>query len=332
MRALCGRTANMSIHIKLLAVLLACFFSASASAWSEETHMTTGAIAFDDLAANDPDVIAELDQILPAHPHYHELAARAAGLTGRNRTRKIFEWLARWPDDINGTEYEHRDWHYELRVVSGRTWLWPFRNGDASYAFNLNFDTLADRNAPARDRAIAIGWLIHIIGDIQQPLHAGHQMTGDFWLTDEAGSLAFVRKAEGGEPTNLHNYWDQLLDIPNADGKVEGDSTSQYWSNRLVTLWPRERFGWPVYSGTPQEQFGQWLDESLHLARLVGYTGNYLMASSEAENAPLVSAQEIRVARELAKSRVTTGGYRIADVLRLAVGSDETKLSTSTTS
>lgn len=305
---------------RLFLALLCCSITITpAWGWSEESHMTTGAIAYEELAAHDPLVLAEIERILSAHPHFARLEAKAKGQVGAERMRTMFEWLARWPDDINGTEFEHRDWHYELRVVYGRVWLWPFRNGNASYAFDLNYRTLADRNAPARERAIAIGWLLHIIGDIQQPLHAGHQMTSAFWLTDEAGSLAYVRKEAGGTPTDMHQYWDKILDVPNADGTVGGDATARYWTQRLMALWPRERIRRLAYPGTAQEQFSQWLDGSMHLAQLVGYTGSYLKASPDPAGASVVSEEELRVAKEVAKRRVATGGYRIADVLRTAL-------------
>lgn len=310
----------MKNQLKTLALFLVACAATPALAWSEETHMTTGAIAYDDLAANDPATIVTLAEILKAHPHYDKLLAYSEGREGADRTRVMFEWLARWPDDINGTEFEQRDWHYELRVVYGRTWMWPFRNGNAVAGFDESFRTLADKSAPARERAIAIGWLMHITGDIQQPLHAGHQMTDIFWATDEAGTLSYVRKAEDAPAVQMHQYWDQILDVPEVDGSVSGDTTSRAWAGRLQSLWPRGNGTANRYPGSAQDQFGQWLDESMHLARLGAYTGTYLEATAEEESAPVVTAREVRVAEELSKRRVATGGYRIADVLRLAVG------------
>lgn len=285
-----------------------------AQAWSEKSHMTTGAIAYDDLAASDPEVLGKMEAILAAHPHYDKLVARASGLTGADRTRVMFEWLARWPDDIADTDFATPEWHYELRVVYGRTWLWPFRNGSASEGFDANFATLANPEAPAKARAIAIGWLMHIVGDIQQPLHAGHQMTTVFSATDEAGTLAFVRKNKGDQPTNLHQYWDEILDRP---GPV--DATSKAWAMALQKTWPRGAVTVRTYAGSAQVQFGQWLDESMHLARLVGYRGTMLKATAVADDAPVVTPRETRVVKELSKRRVATAGYRIADVLRMAL-------------
>jgi hypothetical protein len=171
------------MRLKYAAAALQLLASAPVLAWSEETHMTTGAMAFDDIAATNPELLAQIKQIILAHPHYKQLSAHAGAAQGSAKTRVIFEYLARWPDDMNGTMYEHRDWHYELRVVHGRTWLWPFRNGNASEGFDINYRIFADKKAADVDRAIALGWLLHIIGDIQQPLHAGHQMTSAFSAT-----------------------------------------------------------------------------------------------------------------------------------------------------
>ncbi len=303
-------TANLSIA----ALSIAALYPAAAMAWSEESHMTTGAIAYDDLANSDPAVLSQLEKIILAHPHYLELAAHAGGLTGAERTRVIFEWLARWPDDMNGTQFEHRSWHYELRVVYGWTWLWPFRNGDASEAFDINYRTLSDPNAPDAERAIALAWLIHIVGDIQQPLHAGHQMNGNFYLTDEAGTLAFIRKEVGGGAINLHQYWDKSIDIP---GPV--DATANTWSGALPNLWPRGKISELTYPGTAPVQFGLWLDESMHLAEKVAYKGTALKATPAASDAPVATPSEFRFVQELSKRRVATAGYRIADTIKMAL-------------
>ena len=303
-------------------IIAASLLSATpAMAWSEKSHMTTGAMAFDDLAASDPAILATLEPIIAAHPHFAKIAAHAGNLKGAARVRVIFQWLARWPDDARATEFDRPTWHYELRVVYGRTWLWPFRNGEARKAFDLNFRTLSNARAAPRDRAIALSWLMHIVGDIQQPLHAGHQMTADFPKTDEAGQLAFIRtqfcnKQYGiyEKTVGLHEYWDSILDEP---GPV--DATANYWSVMLPALYPRAKIRLQTYSGTPQKQFSLWLDESLQLAKRVGYTGTALKATPDKANAPIPTAFEGGIVREISSRRVASGGYRIADTIRTAL-------------
>jgi hypothetical protein len=292
-----------------LAVLAALLPVAAAQGWSIPTHQATGAIAWADLARRDPAALAELEQIARALPYYPLFARAAAPLSPAQRQQALFEFLARWPDDIRKGPEDHPEWHYELRVVSGRTWLWPFRNGEARRAFALNFARLADPCAPAVDRARGLAWLIHIVGDVQQPLHAGHQMTAAFPATDRAGSIAFVRRQPGGAPTDLHEYWDQILDPARGGGLPQA----------VMQQWPRSRLPELRRPGPPAASFAGYLDESAALAGMVAYRGSFLAASPGAAQAPAVSQGENRVAEALARRRVAVAGYRIADMLIAAL-------------
>lgn len=287
----------------------------AAHAWSEETHQTTGAIAWADLAQRHPDSLARLLTIAAAHQDYRLFAPFAQGLGEPARERALFEWLARWPDDIRGGPEDFPKWHYELRVVSGRTWAWPWTNGTASDGFAYNYAMLANGCAAPADRAKAIGWLLHIVGDIQQPLHGGHQMTEVYNLTDRAGSIAFVRRTAGGEPTDLHQYWDKMLEL----GAITPPGGGTDWANALLRLWPRQSLPEVSRSGDPGVLFSSYLDESATLAGMVAYQGTFLAASPDPALAPVVSPAENAIAGQLAMRRVATSGYRIADILALAL-------------
>ena len=300
-------------HI-FLALILAAFASSEANAWSRETHMTTGAIAFDDLERNSPALLAALEPIIAAHPDRARLDASLKGLTGRTRARAMFEWLARWPDDVRGTAYDHPKWHYELRVISSWSAIWPFRNGTASQGFDKNFRILADNKAKSADRAVALGWLLHIVGDIQQPLHAAHWASWTYPMSDRAGTLGFVRRVRGGAPIELHEFWDQILDRAGPP-----DATARAWAQPLQRTWPRIRLPELGYAGTPHAQFAYWLDESLALAWMAGYRDAFLRATRDAVAAPITSPRYNMISNRIAQRRVVTGGYRIADTLRMAL-------------
>ncbi len=304
------------ILIGILAVLTA----SPALGWSEESHMTTAAIAYDDLSQSSPEILASANAILAAHPHFKQLEAHLRDLKVEERDRARLEWLARWPDDIRGSAYDHPKWHYELRVVSGWTSIWQFRNGDAASGFDINYRILANSSAKPADRAVALGWVLHIIGDIQQPLHAGHLMNARFLTTDHAGTYAFARRPGASAATNLHQFWDRSL---NKSGPA--DVTVKAWSIPLQKLWPRTRLPEIKNRGSAQLQFHYWLDESLALARLAAYRGTFLEASTNAETAPIVTPRESRLVEEISKRRVATGGYRIADILRMALSNPSAK-------
>ncbi len=297
----------------ILPLLLVLSAIPKAHAWSEETHMTTGAIAFDTLQRLNPQILADLEQIIMEHPHYNLMLRKTENLHGRAKLRVMMQWMARWPDDIRGTKYSHPEWHTELRVVYGRTWLWPFRNQSALDGLDINYRILSDKSASKKERAIAASWLLHIIGDIQQPLHAGHQMTAEFPATDEAGLLAYIYKPDG-KIINLHQYWDRMLD---KSGSVQ--TTSDYWSPRLQKQWPYGSKTMITYKGDINIQFSNWLDETMLIAKKFAYSGTYLRASADKDKAPIITAKEHRVAFALSKRRVVTGGYRIADTFIAAL-------------
>lgn len=298
-----------------LAALAAALSASAAQAWSNLGHQSTGAIAWHDLKARHPAELAELLDLIRQHQDFARFQPHFAALSPEQQQRAAFEALARWPDDIRGGPEDRPEWHFQLRVVSGRTWLWPFENGNAAFGFGYNYTKLSNPCDPASERAKAIGWLIHIIGDIQQPLHAGHQMTGDYPETDRAGQLAFVRRP-GGMVTDLHQFWDETLE--KGGGVLPAGQDN--WANALIAMWPRQRLSRELSrEGEPQVLFASYLDESAELARLVGYQGTFLRATADPAAAPMVTNAEQRQGIALAQRRIATGGYRIADLLARAI-------------
>lgn len=299
-----------------LAALAAAFSASTALAWSEASHQVTGAIAWQELRARHPAELAELLGLIRQHQDYGKFQPFFTRLSPELQERAQFEVLARWPDDIRGGPEDHPDWHYQLRVVYGRTWLWPFENGNAAFGFGYNYAKLANPCAAPAERAKAIGWLIHIVGDVQQPLHAGHQMTATYSATDRAGDLAFVRRP-GGEITDLHQFWDQTLERSG----VSLPAGQTNWADALIALWPRERLERELSrAGEPQAVFDSFLDESAELARLVAYRGTFLRAAPDPTAAPMITPAEQAQGITLAQRRIATGGYRIADLLARAIG------------
>ena len=63
------------------------------------------------------------------------------------------------------------------------------------------------RNPEPEGRLKALRWLVHAVGDLHQPLHAG-----DGW--DRGGNDLRVRFGRRKQPTNLHKVWDVDLVKP----------------------------------------------------------------------------------------------------------------------
>lgn len=106
---------------------------------------------------------------------------------------------ANWMDFIKSeSEYDYmKPWHYVTIPDSGHYHGAP-EEGDAFEAINKYIEELKTKNFSI-DEAHALKCLIHIIGDVHQPLHVGNG-------TDRGGNDVKVKFF--WEKSNLHRVWD----------------------------------------------------------------------------------------------------------------------------
>jgi hypothetical protein len=193
-----------------------------AQAWNDTGHETIALIAYDRLTSSEKE---RVDKILRAHPHYDLLLAaeKPASADGREW---VFMRAATWPDKVRVgfgphqkpaeiTKYDHPSWHYvDLPYVwpadkaefSGKTLSVA---GDAAEAFPKIESLLADGSTSQADKAVALCWLIHIIGDIHQPLHTTRLFSHRTPRGDGGGNDLAV--STENEVKNLHAVWDGML-------------------------------------------------------------------------------------------------------------------------
>ena len=76
--------------------------------------------------------------------------------------------------------------------------------GIAQFESNLN-----DTNASPELRAASLSWLIHLVGDIHQPLHCESFYSDAYTNGDRGGNEFYVKPAD--QPVRLHGVWDGLL-------------------------------------------------------------------------------------------------------------------------
>jgi hypothetical protein len=86
---------------------------------------------------------------------------------------------AGWPDDVRSRrwkKYHHGNWHYVNFPCSPPNKLNtsdPIGSGQLMSKIKEAFDSLRDgtANEQREERAIMVAWLIHLMGDLHQPLH-----------------------------------------------------------------------------------------------------------------------------------------------------------------
>jgi hypothetical protein len=194
---------------------------------------------------------------------------------------------ANWADEVRDQRPEISRWHY-VNIPIAATGYDASRDcpGDDCAVAQIGRDlaTLANRRlAPAR-RAEALRFLIHLVGDIHQPLHAADN-------NDRGGNDIQVRIA--GQSTNMHHLWDTLL--VQASGR-----DPMAVANRIADGIPAAT--WRAWQGgTP----ATWANESLYLARrdiyavAKGRRRLKLDRGYSAREAPVVRIQLARAAARL---------------------------------
>ncbi|MDX1637141.1 MAG: S1/P1 nuclease [Balneolaceae bacterium] len=147
-----------------------------------------------------------------------------------------------WMDEIRSDPaYDHtHDWHW-VTIPDGKTYAETEKNpnGDLIKAIRDQIATLEKENVAIQEEREALKMLIHLVGDIHQPLHVG---TGE----DRGGNDVNVEWF--WEPSNLHRVWDsEMID----DSKFSFTELSQSinhpakeelkkWQHTDILAWAHE--------------------------------------------------------------------------------------------
>jgi hypothetical protein len=187
-------------RILALMFLLTSFFSSWAMAWSQMGHEIIGAIADEMLT---PDAKNMVRGILGIEPLY--VAAIWPDLVrddARFGTRTI-------PGDENSASHDFSPFHFCVAPV-GYTYLnKPVAvEKDCHGVVTKSLFVLKDPNLNRETKMIALRYIVHVIGDLHQPLHI------DNGYDRGANSCQVnVLKDTAGKPVrqNLHSYWDDNI-------------------------------------------------------------------------------------------------------------------------
>ena len=157
---------------------------APALAWGKTGHRVVAAIADTQLSGL-------------ARAHVREILGGAESL----------DEAANWPDEMRSAPGEFwqktaTPWHYV--TLNGIVYDHAPPEGDALKALDHFRSVLRDPNASLAAKQLALRFIVHLVGDLHQPLHVGK-------CCDKGGND--VKVTWFGKPTNLHAVWDsQLVD------------------------------------------------------------------------------------------------------------------------
>ena len=128
----------------------------------------------------------------------------------------VFMRASTWPDQIRrkGSPYDHPEWHYIDYPLEPPTFPekpGPSPTNDILYGIAQSEKMLRDPNSSPEVRAVYLSWLIHLVGDVHQPLHCSTLVNVEYPapIGDKGGNNFYVRPAEAA--LNLHSIWDNAL-------------------------------------------------------------------------------------------------------------------------
>lgn len=274
-----------------------------AGAWDDAGHRAIAAIAYSRLT---PKARARVDALIARHPDYESVFLKDAPSDPAERAAHAFAMAATWPDFIKGDHRfwndgrkdatptaplpgfpdtrQHRNWHYvDIPFSPDGTAL---KDAEAPNALTELDRMLADIAKPVDDPAnpvYLLPWILHLVGDLHQPLHCTSRFLRSDPDGDQGGNHVWVTP-----PTvRLHAYWDDLP-APSHPG----------------TTAPEE-----VVNENPRE----WVREGLAIARKSVYSFGPEEGSRETP-IPLPPGYREQ-AEKIARERMVLAGERLAAAL-----------------
>lgn len=209
-------------------ILLTGLCASKSRGWDSPGHMSVAGVAFDLLTS------AEQNKLVSILLTHRDVARLKAGLnTQQPKGRDLVMAAATWPDLIKeDTSYKnngyiekgpitqvkddmlmHKGWHFIDKPLGRDATKLPKGPGpttvDAVTVVNRLMVQLKSGESDSQ-KAFDLAWLLHIVGDLHQPLHTATGVDSVYPKGDTGGNDILLAGDKHGEP-ELHAYWDDIL-------------------------------------------------------------------------------------------------------------------------
>lgn len=300
-----------------------------ARAWDDFGHMEVAAVAFKSLGPRTRDRVA---QLLKLNPRY---ASWIAGGRRGERDRVAFLRAATWADSIKsdggytrddpgaptasrnigyGDLLRHDYWHFvDLPFSPDGTPLMQPRVPNAATQLPILAAALGAPDASEEVKSYDLVWLLHLVGDLHQPLHCVSRFDASDPNGDRGGNHVKIvgnslppicddlRRCSLGPPADLHTFFDVVMGsssaIRSVDTAVAGLPRA---SPSLATI--RDHL--------------VWIQEGLDLARSQIYVRPIGIGDGPFTVIPAYQEAATRLARD----RIALAGARLANLLNDRLG------------
>jgi S1/P1 Nuclease len=309
---------------RVLASVLACvlILNMPLFGWGHVGHMTVAYAAYQNLT---PAAKKRVSVLLKLNPDYKNWVTQIpSGTAAKDRALMLFMIAATWPDQIKSEKgytddgpdphgdrpdgatssqnigytdhLHHKYWHFvDTPFSQDGTALGaiPTPNAEERIA---KFRTVLASSEPNALKSYDLVWLLHLVGDVHQPLHAATRVS----KTDPAGDNGGNKISLCTKPCRdeLHGFWD---DLP---GTGKDPSTAVLAGKKL----PK-----PDPTLAKNTDTATWIAESFDAAQKVVYVSPIGPGDGPFTLTPAYRA----AARKLAMQRVALAGARLANIINI---------------
>ena len=300
------------------AMLFAFGFASESAAWDRGGHYLVGAVAWEGMSES---ARAESVRLMLQAPHDSDLP----GLWSleisepESRARGFFVRAANWADLVKDrglpdrqARYDRFDWHFV-------NWFWrPTPQGPLYLESRRRFGQLLHQlerlqqsvvasKRPPRARGLDVAWIVHLVGDVHQPLHASARVTSEEPDGDRGGNdfpLAF------GDASNLHAYWDTAL---SRGYPRRPDRSLTQWAVETAEALLQEHPRTDFEEELERVSFEEWSWYGAQFAMRSAFPPELVRGGSPPSSYEAMALLE-------SKRRVVLAGYRLADKLNQWLG------------
>jgi hypothetical protein len=303
-------------------------FPASSYGWNDTGHEIIASITYDELT---PAVQTAAIDLLKQHPRYEKDLLQGVP-EGFDAQRYAFMMAATWPDLVKGQTHpmhfvaNHPAWHYVDIPVVQPGYALPSTKpapttesgepGNILEALDKVSGEVQNPALAAGDRAIALCWVIHLCGDLHQPLHASNFYSPQYPDGDHGGNLQMILRMPNQfySRINLHALWDQMLGTYSSMQMIGYVAAGLHGDPRFA----REKFA----AELAVHDFTTWARESHDLAVSQIYLNGTLQTADEnltrtdhSIRIPSLPAGYLADGEALTARQAMLAAYRTADLL-----------------
>jgi len=312
----------MKTFLLVIFAFLICLLPKTAFAWDDAGHKVVAYIAWENMT---PEARTKAIEILLAAPEDSGLAwlLPTDGRSFETRRREFFEIASTWSDIVRDnkspnrrTKYHKGEWHYTnyfWKQVNGLpvevAELKPAQTNVVERLFFLQ-NAMTNEGTNPKDKAIYLAWILHLVGDIHQPLHTSARVTDTEPRGDQGANLFYLEPkkeiTEGSREfrMNLHAYWDGILRYGFKRGdECDGDYIETIGA-KLIKNYPQKNFANMMKQG----RFDGWAQEGFTAAQKEVYP-----ATLKRDEMPSKKYEQTAV--KISERAMALAGYRLAQML-----------------